>query len=383
MKNKNGKVYYLCFYADKEVEKQIVFYPSVISKIDYVASRIKQTGREVVIVSISPSLMGKFNGYTKRIDDKESHIYLKSLVSKNLILNKLCFVIHNLLILMFLFKNVKKDDSVIVYHSLYNRLWVNLFKKLTSHNVILQIEDVFSELTSRNKKYKKNEWKTFKRMQNCICVNDIIFKDLEEVPNKMVSYGSYELPQKFEKNDNDKVRLVYAGVIEQERNAAFLAAKVMDFLPENYELHILGFGKEKDLTALKDLINSLNKKKSRDCITYHGRMQGDEYFKFLQSCDIALSTHMYDESNMTSADYTFPSKVIVYLANNLRVVAQRLEVLEICAVSDCIWFYENPTPKNIADVIKNIDLQAEFNSRNRIADMDIEFLKDINSLLSF
>lgn len=380
MKNNNGKVYYLCFYADPEVEDKIVVYPSVISKIDYVVSRIKKTGREVAIVSIAPSLLGKFNGYTKKIDDKESHIYLKSLASKNSILNKLCFVLHNILILVFLLKNVKKEDSVLVYHSLYNRFWINLLKKLTSYNVILQIEDVFSELTSRNKKYKKIEWRIFRRMQNCICVNDILFKDLEEVPNKIVSYGSYELPPKFNKNHTDKVRLVYAGVIEQERNAAFLAAKVMSFLPENYELHILGFGKEKDLTALNDLINLINKEKSRDCITYHGRMQGEDYFKFLQSCDIALSTHMYDENSMSSANYTFPSKVIVYLANNLRVVAQRLEVLEKSAVADYICFYDSATPEAVAETLKNIDLKSTFDGRDRILNMDMEFIKKINLL---
>ena len=88
MKNNSGKVYYVCFYADSEVEDKIIVYPSVLSKIDYVASRIKRTGREVVITSIAPSLMGVFDGYYKKIDSQESHVYLKSRHSKNLIVNK-------------------------------------------------------------------------------------------------------------------------------------------------------------------------------------------------------------------------------------------------------------------------------------------------------
>ena len=55
-------------------------------------------------------------------------------------------------------------------------------------------------------------------------------------------------------------------------------------------------------------------------------MAGEEYLRELQKCSIALSTHMYDDTNMKSADYTFPSKLLVYMGNGLHIVAQDLKM---------------------------------------------------------
>ena len=380
MKDKVGKVHYLCFYADPEIEGRIVVYPSVISKIDYVASTIKRVGRSVSIVSIAPSIQGRFQGFYKQIDEHEDHVYLKSKKHCNSILNKFDFVIHNFRILNYLFKNVKGNDTVLVYHSLYNRFWLKFYRKISKKKIILEIEDVFSALTESNKRFAKKEWSIFRSMENCLCINDILYEDLKDVPNKMISYGNYALPDKQPATKKNKIRLVYAGVIEQERNAAFLAVKSMQYLPEDYELVVLGFGREKDIDDLNNLISNINYEKCRECVKYLGRMQGEEYYAFLQNCDIALSTHMYDESNMASADYTFPSKIIVYLSNGLRVVAQKLRVLEKSAVSDCVSFYDEPTPEKVADAIMSVDIESQYDSRKIISELDKAFVEDIKKI---
>ena len=197
----------------------------------------------------------------------------------------------------------------------------------------------------------------------------------------LVSMGNYLLPKKFQHHSSDRIKLVYAGVIEQERKAAFLAARAMEFLPLNYELNILGFGTEENISDLEKLIDSINSKKNDKCVSFLGKKSGDEYNEFLQNCDIALSTHAYDENTMSSADYTFPSKVLVYLANNLRVVAQRLDVLEKSSISEFFSFYECPEPEQIAKCIMQIDVDKEFNSRRRIKQLDDEFLDGLSSML--
>ena len=78
----------MCFYSDPEIEDQITLYPSVISKIDYIARTVKLTGRQVHMVSVAPSRKGGFRGYRKGIDSQESHTYLPSVVSENRILSK-------------------------------------------------------------------------------------------------------------------------------------------------------------------------------------------------------------------------------------------------------------------------------------------------------
>lgn len=377
----SGRVFYVCFYAEPEVESALATYPSAIGKIDYIIHTLKRIPREVVVVSIAPSRKGYFGGYCKRIDSLESHVYLRSHTSPKWLRRKWGILRHHRTILSYLLKNVRRGDSVIVYHSLYNRFWLRLYRLFVPGRLILQIEDVFSELSPETEKYRKAEWAFFQKMQKCLCVNDLICKKLPEVPEKAVAYGSYTLPPNFKKEPRDTIRLVYAGVIEQERKAAFLAGEAMYHLTGNYELHILGFGREADLAALGDLIRRVNKDLGRTAITYHGRLNGEAYWRFLQNCDIALSTHAYTPESAAAADHTFPSKVISYLANGLPVVAQRLAVLESSRIADYCTFYEAPLPKEIAAAVKNIAFYSEQDSRGEIARLDGEFFHNIKALL--
>ena len=378
---RQGKVHYVCFYSDPEIEDRITLYPSVISKIDYIVGTVKTTGREVHVVSVAPAAKGCFRGYQKQIDKLESHTYLPSVVHENRILSKLCFVLNQLMILIYLLCSVKKEDTVLVYHSLYNRLWLNLYSRLGRRDVILQIEDVFSELTPENKRFQKMEWNLLRRMNKCICVNDVVYESLQCVPKKIVSYGSYLLPCRYEIPRHDTTRLVYAGVIEQERKAAFLAIEAMAFLPEAYELRVLGFGSEEDISAMEALIGKINTQLGRQAVSYHGRLSGEAYWQFLQSCDLALSTHAYTEESLSSANHTFPSKVLTYLANGLCVVAQKLDVLASSSVSDFFTFYENPNPEEIARAIMAAPVQSGEAPRKAIEDLNTSFIQQMEELL--
>ena len=71
-----GKVHYVCFYSEPEVENRITTYPSVISKIDYIVDTIKAANKKVEIVSIAPAKNGWFRGYRRQVDSQEMHIYL-------------------------------------------------------------------------------------------------------------------------------------------------------------------------------------------------------------------------------------------------------------------------------------------------------------------
>lgn len=380
-KQEKGKVFYVCFYAEAEVENKIIVYPSVISKIDYIVDAVKSARKEVVLVSVAPSSKGKFSGYKKTIDSHETHIYLPSRTSKNKFLKKLYFIKQSIEIFLFLRKNVKENDTVLVYHSLHHLLWIKLYNRFAKGKLILQIEDVFSSLTEKAKRQKKQEWKLFNRMQKCLCVNDILYEDLKNVPSKLVSYGNYNLPPQYKKQEDGKIRAVYAGVIEQERKAAFKAVQAAEYLPTNYEIHILGFGTQENISSLKEKIDEINQLMGRSAAFFQGKKTGEEYWRFLQNCDVALSTHTYSKDTLESADYTFPSKVITYMANNLPVVAQRLSVLEKSAIAENMVFYDHAEPREIASAIITAFGKKHTSSRNTIQNLDHEFKKAIKSFL--
>lgn len=380
-KERQGKVHYVCFYSEPELEDRITVYPSVISKIDYIVGAVKAAGREVNVVSVAPSQRGYFCGYAKRIDRLENHTYLPSVVHENRFLSKLCFIYNQMVILAYLIRNVKKEDTVLVYHTLYHRLWLNIYRRISSRDLILQIEDVFSELSDAEKRFRKMEWKLLRSMKKCICVNDFVCGKLPDAAKKLVSYGSYLLPPKYDVPAHESIRLVYAGVIEQTRKAAFLAVEAMRHLTPSYELSILGFGREEDISAMQQLIADVNSQLGRTAVTFHGRLSGEQYWEFLQNCDIALSTHAYRSDSISSANHTFPSKVLTYMANGLPVVAQRLEVLELSAVRDVFSFYDDPAPEEIAKAILSVDRSSIADPRKMIEDLNRDFEEKMEALL--
>ncbi len=380
MENKAKNVYFVAFYSDQEKEKQIVSYPSVWSKIDYIVHCLKKNGFNVNILSVAPSISGRFKGRVEEIDGQEKRIYLSSRHSKFSLINKIGFVWHSFKILAYLLTHVKKEDKVLVYHSLSHRLWIKPYRKIFQRKFFLEIEDVFSSLSRETERFQKSEWKNFDLANGYICINEIVAKSLSPTKPKVISYGSYSLPEDFHREESENIELVYAGVIERERNGAFLAMEAMRYLPSNYQLHILGFGKSEDLQFLNEKIE-LHNITGENKIVFHGRMQGEEYQRFLQNCDIALSTHAYTFETMKSAEHTFPSKVLVYMANKLRVVAQRLECLESCAVGDMLYYYDEPNAKSVAATILGINLNDSYDSRERIAKLDESFIKQIGALL--
>src|SRR5690606_35053088 len=98
----------------------------------------------------------------------------------------------------------------------------------------------------------------------------------------------------------------------------------MNYLPNKYRLHILGFGNNSDIEELKKLINYVNKEKGYECCRYYGSLDGEKYSEFLLDCDIGLNPQKEGEY----MDFAFPSKILSYLAHGLEVVSTRIKSVE-------------------------------------------------------
>ena len=82
-----------------------------------------------------------------------------------------------------------------------------------------------------------------------------------------------------------------------------------------------------------------------------------------------------------SADYTFPSKIIVYLANGLQVVSGELRCVRQSQFGNLIHFYKDNKPKSIAEEIQKIDFSSPYDSRSIINHMNLQFEKDFIDIL--
>jgi len=179
------------------------------------------------------------------------------------------------------------------------------------------------------------------------------------------------------KFDDNRVHVVYAGTLDSRKGGAFVAAASAEFLDENYHVHIIGFGTREQTNHLESIVDRINKE-SEAIVSYDGLLMGEDYVRFLQKCHIGLSTQNPDgEYNNTS----FPSKILSYLANGLRVVTIRIEAIERSVIGDKVYYYEEQDPREIASVISRIDLNQTYDSRQVINGLDAEFSDRLMKLL--
>ena len=149
------------------------------------------------------------------------------------------------------------------------------------------------------------------------------------------------------------------------------------FLDERYHVHIIGFGSKKDTENAVAAV----KETAAECtcqLTYDGCLSGEDYIRFLQSCQIGLSPQNADAK---FNDTSFPSKVLSYLANGLRVVSIQVPSIARSAVGELISFYSESTPKAIAQAILNVDMAKPYDSRAKIETLHEGFVQKIQSLL--
>lgn len=379
---RNKKVFYICFYAEQENKDKYITFPSAWNKVDYVKSRILMCGYDVDLLSASRAKKkGKYQKYV--ISENETHHYFSSANYKGRIWNKIMQFWICLQMVLYVLFNYRNGDAVVVYHSLYYCAAVNVLKNIFRKKVILEVEEVYSHTDIAVVPRRAKEEKYIHNQDYLICINELVKDEFATNKPCVIAYGDYRLcPDYSVKCENNKIKLVYAGVIEQQRKAAFIASDAMIFLPDNYELHIMGFGTEVNISALKEKVKEINNYCNRECIFYDGHFSGDEYFRKLQSHDIALSTHIYDAADADSARYMFSSKILSYLNNNLPVVAQRLECLEKSKVGSLLFFYNEPRAELIANAIKSIDLKKEYNCREIVKELDDDFVKQLKNMLT-
>lgn len=354
---------------------------AAINKMNYIANSISNLGVNVSI--ISPSwILEENKGFTKRkttkITDNVSIEFIPSLGTKNKFTKIFRSLFSRFLLFWYLVFNIKIGEEIIVYHSLALIKPILLVKKIKKFKLILEVEEIYTDVIDYGKKIRKSEFEFIESADKYIFPTELLNESLNKI-NKPYSicYGTYKAEEdRNVKFDDDKIHIVYGGTFDPRKGGA-TAAAAAEYLDEKYHIHIIGFGSEDEKIALQNLIKEVSKK-TKCTVTYDGLYKGEEYIKFLQKCDIGLSTQT---PNAEYNDTSFPSKVLSYMANGLRVVSIRIKALEKAKISNLLYYYDKDCPKEIANAIKSIDLSQAYNSRKKVQDLDENFIKDIKELL--
>lgn len=370
-------IYYVGYYMDYEYLHQVKAAVSAVSKMNYIATLLKVID-SVSIVSRSYSIVNKqMKARELKIDDSLNLINFKSYRSLGRITRNLNRLYVNKQLESFCLKNIKSTDVVVIYHSTDDLKLIELLKQKIGCKIVLEVEEIYADVTN-DKDLKLRELKAFENCDGFIISVEELYQALEIEKPYIVINGTYEPEPIREVSFNDtKIHCIYAGTFDQTKGGALAAVKAAEFLPKEYHVHILGFGTEKQVENIKNEINKVQNKVN--CIlTYDGLKSGDEYIEFLQKCHIGLCTQIPDAKYVQTS---FPSKILVYLANGLRVLSVYIPAIANSKVGNLLYYYNDQNPQVIAQAIRNIDISKPYNSRNELITIDNLAKNEIKELI--
>ena len=386
----NKIIRYVGFYdLDKYKEENRNYAISAKNKMDYIISSLEKLKRNVEV--ISPSWSGNSDGiYAERniVFRKKSRLIIPRTFGAKSKFKRIWRILNSWIWLIgYMIKNVEKKETIIVYHSLMLIVPIVIIKKIKKINLILEVEEIYTDVLEVNRFFKYLEKKFINQADSYILSNDFLEKKIiNKDKSKIVLYGIYEnsinidlngLEEDVERNFNkDKINLVYSGVIDANKGA-FKSVQIGEFLSELYHIHIIGFGSEENILKLKKYILEVNKN-TKCKITYDGIFIGDDYKSFLRKCDIGLCTQ---DKNASYSETSFPSKIMSYICNGLKVVSVKLNSIVKSKIVNEINLYEDEDPKKIAELIKKIQLNGKKEKNKFIEELDNEFKYLLNKMI--
>lgn len=361
------------------------------NKMQYIANAIAKF-EPVEIISPSGVTGKKTSGSVHKMIGDNISLRLFFSPGRKKCIGKLSTLVTMLCFSSYLLFHIKRNEKVIVYHSMgYCRLFYYL-KKIKKFHLILEMEELYGDVNNCENE-KCLELKLAGIADEFIFPTTLLGKTVNTAGKpEIIIHGTYQIEPEMAQekagsmlekkmqavfSDHEEIHCVYAGTFDPRKGGAAAAAAAAAYLPERYHIHILGFGSESEVKRMKGIIDTVSQK-SKAKITYDGMLTGEDYIYFIQNCDIGLSTQNPDAAfNATS----FPSKILSYMANGLRVVSIRIPAIEQSAVGDMLYYYDNQTPEEIAKTIMSVNIHDGYDGRKRIQELDRKFLVDLRKIL--
>lgn len=369
------KIYYLCYFDIPEhADQQRNYVLAAATKSGYVAETFVKAGNTVEIVSAAGTCSNTFcPGSVTEIGENLTLRLFDAKPAGNTVQRVLARRFLRKQLRKYLLDSVTENDILLVYHSMAYMDLVREVKQKKNPKLILETNEVYADVTG-NEKTRPAEISFLQSADAYVLSTELLCEKVNPQSKPFtVNYGIFAPEKKrFEPLFSDgKIHCVYAGVLEPRKGAG-TAIAAAEFLPANYHIHIIGFGNERDTDEIRKQVAAMSAK-TACTVTFDGKKSGDEYLQFLQSCQVGFATQSADAAfNATS----FPSKVLSYLSNGLRVVSVRIQAIATSKVADLMYFYDGDSPKAVAEAIQSIDFSDGYDSRKSLCALDEAFIRD-------
>lgn len=373
------EVFYLGYYDTVDNDENRNYVLSASSKMTYIIEALEKSNYKANVISASQTKNSTYyNGKVVKIGKHSSLILFKTYPWGNKIRRIISVLSMRHQYHKYILKNLTPNDTLIAYHSVDYARFLAKAKTKIGFRLVLEVEEIYSDVSGKEKdREKENEVFT---VADAFIFPTQMLDDKLNVDKKpsVIIHGTYKVePQITEKFSDGKTHIVYAGTFDFRKGGAFSAVKAAEMLDDDYHIHILGFGDETDRKKLLEEIEYTNST-SKCNVSFEGLLSGKDYIKFLQRCHIGLSTQ---NPNGVYNDTSFPSKILSYMANGLRVVSIRIPVIETSAIGEFMYYYDEQTPEKIANAIKSVDINDSHNTLNIISNLDKAFIKELGVVL--
>ena len=378
--NEQNRIKYLCYYALPDDEQERSHILAADNFIDYVSDAMIEAGKDVLILSASPtdSKTKGCKGFTKELKPHKRIRFFRAFPWNNIINKALTILIIRAHILYELL-SVSKGEVVMVYHSLAYMRTVEIARRLKKFTLLLYVGEIYSDVT-HDEKMKQREMRFFQ------CADRYVFATefLDRIINKnnkpsLALYGSYHnepVREDVARNDG-KIHCVYAGTFDHMKGEAQQSVEMSQYLTDDYCVHICGFGNERDTKDLLEKVNQINTQHPGR-ILYEGSLRGEAFIRMLQSCQIGLFTPI---SHLEFNGSDFPSKILSYLTNGQQVVSARVDPVEKSPLGPYLTFYDGDRPEDIAKAVQAVDIRSSYNGRAIVDLLRNDFMNNFKNLL--
>lgn len=360
-----------------------VFAPSLVTVIDYLTLVCNQCGENAEIISAAET-RNESGFYPFRSEEIREGVTLTQASSRgyrNPLLRELGKIRNRLWLTWYLIRHCETNETVFFGDSpvLYEPLLLfRVWAKFRNISILYFATEIFQEVVQLPPLKQKMEWYLFEKAEKLLVSTELLNQKINPTRRPYaVLNGSYQVvPDYGEQFEDDLIHLVYAGVINSTKGSG-QAVGIAEYLPGNYKIHILGYGKEEDVQQLKESIEQSNRQNACQ-VVYEGILSGVSYSRFLQKCHLGLCPQNLDEAYN---DSSFPSKILSYLSNGLRVLSVDLRAIRTSQVGDLLYFSTSDQPKDLAEAVQAIDWSQPYDSRHYIQQMHQEFAEAFRKLM--
>lgn len=374
-------IYYITFGTFPGLEScALEASPAAQQKGRYLIEKLDTLGKEFGVISLaetSKRIWCKLPLSTVNCLNHGTYTVWKGFGKPNRFIRRMHYYYRRRQLKQFLM-SLNQNDVIIAYHSLQTADIFHKCKRQKGFMFVLELEEIYQDVINCGQKKARWERKVISSADSYILATEALSEEIPLGRPYIVVNGTYHVEPEREGCFNDgKVHCVYAGTFDPTKGGAAAAAAAAECLPENYHVHILGFGTEEQKKQLLELIASVQEK-TKCTLTYDGLKSGEEYIQFLQKCHIGLCTQI-PEAKYTET--SFPSKVLVYLANGLRVLSVRIPAVENSAVGGILYYYDKQSPQEIANAIMSIPMEEDYNSRQLLNQLDKDCENNLKRLM--